>query len=236
MGCEYRTNCFLAANGFSARLRVSEMCKPLPWRSQGTKLFLPGPVSLDAFAQLTYRESLRDIEACLQSIGSKLYHMGSEASGTIHSGRRKRSTLLAELRRLCASLDRHRAPAVCERSDPTATPRSLQPIWSMRSGDDGVFFGEPSCQPRVPQQHPHEHSQSRSCAREPFPGCAPLGRSDGVVGRTAGVGSNLQCESEIGGRLKALLYIFLQATRLRDTRRGCRVQGTCVGLFMRNNE
>src|SRR6202045_1159129 len=29
-----------------------------------------------AFAQLTYRESLRDIEACLGSIGSKLYHMG----------------------------------------------------------------------------------------------------------------------------------------------------------------
>ena len=28
------------------------------------------------FAQLTYRESLRDIEACLQSIGGKLYHMG----------------------------------------------------------------------------------------------------------------------------------------------------------------
>src|ERR1017187_10497613 len=29
-----------------------------------------------AFAQLTYRESLRDIEACLRCIGSKLYHMG----------------------------------------------------------------------------------------------------------------------------------------------------------------
>src|ERR1700738_4855321 len=29
-----------------------------------------------AFAQLTYRESLRDIEASLGSIGSKLYHMG----------------------------------------------------------------------------------------------------------------------------------------------------------------
>src|SRR6266853_3512527 len=29
-----------------------------------------------AFAQLTYRESLRDIEACLGSIGGKLYHMG----------------------------------------------------------------------------------------------------------------------------------------------------------------
>lgn len=29
-----------------------------------------------AFAQLTFRESLRDIEACLRSVQSKLYHMG----------------------------------------------------------------------------------------------------------------------------------------------------------------
>ena len=29
-----------------------------------------------AFAQLTYRESLRDIEACLRAMGAKLYHMG----------------------------------------------------------------------------------------------------------------------------------------------------------------
>lgn len=29
-----------------------------------------------AFAQLTYRESLRDIECCLRAIGKKLYHMG----------------------------------------------------------------------------------------------------------------------------------------------------------------
>lgn len=29
-----------------------------------------------AFAQLTYRESLRDIEACLRSMQEKLYHMG----------------------------------------------------------------------------------------------------------------------------------------------------------------
>src|SRR6202451_2637305 len=28
------------------------------------------------FAQLTYRESLRDIEACLRSVGGKLYNMG----------------------------------------------------------------------------------------------------------------------------------------------------------------
>ena len=29
-----------------------------------------------AFAQLTYRESLRDIETCLSVQASKLYHMG----------------------------------------------------------------------------------------------------------------------------------------------------------------
>ena len=32
-----------------------------------------------AFAQLTYRESLRDIEACLRAQGNKLYHMGIRA-------------------------------------------------------------------------------------------------------------------------------------------------------------
>jgi len=39
-----------------------------------------------AFAQLTYREGLRDIEACLRSLGAKLYHMGFH-------GRVSRSTL-----------------------------------------------------------------------------------------------------------------------------------------------
>jgi len=29
-----------------------------------------------AFAQLTYRESLRDIETCMEALGSKLYHAG----------------------------------------------------------------------------------------------------------------------------------------------------------------
>ena len=38
------------------------------------------------FAQFTYRESLRDIEACLRSVSSKLYHIGFR-------GRVSRSTL-----------------------------------------------------------------------------------------------------------------------------------------------
>jgi len=33
-----------------------------------------------AFAQLTYRESLRDIETCLRAVHSKLYHMGFRGS------------------------------------------------------------------------------------------------------------------------------------------------------------
>lgn len=37
-----------------------------------------------AFAQLTYRESLRDIEACLGAVGNKLYHMGFSTS-VLHS-------------------------------------------------------------------------------------------------------------------------------------------------------
>src|SRR6266571_8594587 len=59
------------------------------------------------FAQLTYRESLRDIEACLRSVQGKLYHMGFR-------GRISRSTLsdakrvcrLAHLRRLRTNPDR----------------------------------------------------------------------------------------------------------------------------------
>ena len=39
-----------------------------------------------AFAQLTYRESLRDLEACLRSSADRLYHLGIR-------GRVSRSTL-----------------------------------------------------------------------------------------------------------------------------------------------
>ena len=44
-----------------------------------------------AFAQLTYRESLRDIETCLRALGPKLYHAGFRAPA--RGGRVSRSTL-----------------------------------------------------------------------------------------------------------------------------------------------
>ncbi len=67
-----------------------------------------------AFAQLTYRESLRDIETCLGAVGGKLYHMGfrtNMARSTLAGANESRDwriyasfaqTLIATARRLYA--------------------------------------------------------------------------------------------------------------------------------------
>ena len=67
-----------------------------------------------AFAQFTYRESLRDIETCLGAVGGKLYHMGfrtSVARSTLADANELRDwrifadfaqTLIAAARRLYA--------------------------------------------------------------------------------------------------------------------------------------
>jgi len=66
-----------------------------------------------AFAQLTYRESLRDIETCLRSMGPKLYHAGFRAivaRNTLAKANENRdwriyadlaAVLIAKARRLC---------------------------------------------------------------------------------------------------------------------------------------
>jgi hypothetical protein len=76
----------------TGKLVFSQLMEFLPWRrfdtcvrryrgDQKIKLF---PCSehwrVMAFAQLTYRESLRDIETCLRAVGTKLYHMGIRGS------------------------------------------------------------------------------------------------------------------------------------------------------------
>ena len=71
-----------------------------------------------AFAQLTYRESLRDIEACLRAVHARLYHMGFRCStisrSTLASANEQRDwriyadfaqVLIAEARTLYASED-----------------------------------------------------------------------------------------------------------------------------------
>ena len=54
-----------------------------------------------AFAQLTYRASLRDIETCLRSMHGKLYHMGFRGRvARLDTGRCERVARLADLRGL----------------------------------------------------------------------------------------------------------------------------------------
>jgi hypothetical protein len=70
-----------------------------------------------AFAQLTYRESLRDIETCLRALGSRLYHLGIRgqvARSTLADANETRDyriyadlaqVLIATARRTCFSRD-----------------------------------------------------------------------------------------------------------------------------------
>jgi hypothetical protein len=72
----------------AGKLVFSQVMELLPWRRfetcvqryNGDRKIKSFPCSehlrVMAFAQLTYRESLRDIETCLHAVGTKLYHMG----------------------------------------------------------------------------------------------------------------------------------------------------------------
>jgi hypothetical protein len=76
----------------AGKLVFSQLMEFLPWRRfdtcvrryRGDRKVKSFPCSehwrVMAFAQLTYRESLRDIETCLRAVGTKLYHMGIRSS------------------------------------------------------------------------------------------------------------------------------------------------------------
>lgn len=73
---------------YAGKIIFSQLMNYLPWRrfqscvnrylgDYKVKTFTcADQFRVMAFAQLTYRESLRDIEACLRAMSSKLYHMG----------------------------------------------------------------------------------------------------------------------------------------------------------------
>ncbi len=73
---------------YSGRLVFAQVMDHLPWHKfhqfvdeygggRKVKSFsCPDQYRCMAFAQLTYRSSLRDIEACLRAQPGKLYHMG----------------------------------------------------------------------------------------------------------------------------------------------------------------
>ena len=62
-----------------------------------------------AFAQLTYRESLRDIEVCLRAQSSKLYHLGIRSV----VARNTLANANAVIRRFRPEPDRHRPAVIC---------------------------------------------------------------------------------------------------------------------------
>src|SRR6266581_834839 len=73
---EYRQDAVRPTHGFSAVEHVHADCCALRRRRSGANAVLCRAIPSDAFAQLTSRESLRDIEVCLSAQASKLYHMG----------------------------------------------------------------------------------------------------------------------------------------------------------------
>src|SRR5579859_4100807 len=62
---EHRQNSFRPTHGFSALEHVRADCCALRRRCSGANAVLFRAYRAMAFAQLTYRESLRDIEVCL---------------------------------------------------------------------------------------------------------------------------------------------------------------------------
>ena len=69
-----------------------------------------------AFAQLTFRESLRDIEVCLRAQEAKLYHLGIRGPRfSKHFGRCQREPRPAHLSRFCQRTDSRGTEALRER-------------------------------------------------------------------------------------------------------------------------
>lgn len=78
----------------AGKLVFSQVMEFLPWRRfdtcvrryQGDRKIKTFPCAeqlrVMAFAQLTYRESLRDIETCLRAVSKKLYHMGIRSTAS----------------------------------------------------------------------------------------------------------------------------------------------------------
>ena len=68
------------------------------------------------FAQVTFRESLADIEVCLRSRSDQLYRMGFRSTVAHSTLADANSVREAHLRRLSASNYRARTPSLCQRT------------------------------------------------------------------------------------------------------------------------
>jgi len=73
---EHRQNAFRPADGFLPWSTFTRIVARYDGDARVRTLYCAEQYRAMAFAQLTYRESLRDIEVCLSAQASKLYHMG----------------------------------------------------------------------------------------------------------------------------------------------------------------
>ena len=76
MADECRTDDLLSTDGLSADSRFRQCVERYDGNYKIKSFSCWDQFLCMAFAQLTYRESLRDIEACLRATQPKLYHMG----------------------------------------------------------------------------------------------------------------------------------------------------------------
>ena len=115
---EFRSNCFLSAHGPPASVRVPEMCGPLSRRLSAEVVLLLGPVSGDGLRPADLpREPARHRGLPAFHERQTVPHGIPRQGCALHAGRRQRVPRLAHLCRLRPGADRHRAAAVCPRSD-----------------------------------------------------------------------------------------------------------------------
>jgi hypothetical protein len=121
-----------------------------------------------AFAQLTYQESLRDIEACQRSPAAKLYHMGS------------RSVVAGNTRGIASASSASpaapdTAPGLCDY--PLPTPRGVLYIGRAVAGAARRHGGSVRCEARWPG------AARCDAAKSVAPGCAADQGSPSQVSR-----------------------------------------------------
>ena len=147
-----------------------------------------------AFAQLTGRESLRDIEACLRAVGPKLYHAGLQSRVSRNtSGQSQRDTRLANLPRHRA--DPHRSgPQALRPSTPGHESQAsrLRPRFHSRGPvPDAVSVGTAST--------------SQKCCEDPY-ATGPANQHSGVYPHYRRSGARYSFSRSCDFRARSLLY------------------------------
>lgn len=72
---EFRENNLRPIDGLHTGIRIPKVRRSIQWQLQVISFSCRINIYI-SFAQLTYRESLRDIQACLRATQSRLYHLG----------------------------------------------------------------------------------------------------------------------------------------------------------------